>query len=110
MNISTNETLSAQQLGAGAPPPKPPQATLSDEQSETVQSILSNYDADSLSEEDAKAIMEQFKEAGIEPSKSLESVMSDAGFDAKQLGEIAGLPEDKPKRPLPSTATFEVTA
>ena len=29
---------------------------------------------------------------------------------AKQIGELAGLGEGKPQRPLPDTATFEVTA
>ncbi|BFT28976.1 hypothetical protein D210916BOD24_01520 [Alteromonas sp. D210916BOD_24] len=109
MISSTQEPLSNQQFVSGQRPPKPPQTELNQQQTETVQSILANYDADSLTGDDAKAIIEAFKEAGIQPGESLESVMEQAGFDAKQLGELAGLEKGMPQRPLPPTATFETT-
>ncbi|HAI71968.1 MAG TPA: hypothetical protein DCL26_06505, partial [Alteromonas australica] len=59
----------------------------------------------------------QLKEAGINPSKSLSSVMNEAGFDSKNIAELAGLgkpppppPSDQTAQNLPDTATFSVTA
>lgn len=109
MISGTHESFHNQQFVSGQRPPKPPQTELNQQQTETVQSILANYDADSLTGDDAKAIIDAFKEAGIHPGESLEGVMEQAGFDARQLGELAGLDKDSPKRPLPPTATFETT-
>jgi hypothetical protein len=97
------------------PPPPPPRndgAALSDEQKSTVSDILSSYDAENLTESDAQAITEQLKNAGIAPSKSLETAMTEAGFDSKSLAELAG--KERPAPPsssknLPDTATFSIT-
>ena len=107
-----NDSSAAQQLRPSTPPPPPKgqQTSLTDEQTQALQSILEQYDANSLTSENATSIVEQLKSEGIEPGKALESVLSSAGFDAKQIGELAGLGEGKPQRPLPDTATFEVTA
>lgn len=97
-------------------PPRPEGQPLSDSQKETVSSILSSYDADNLTSDDASAIVEQFKQAGIEPSKSLNSLLSSAGFDSKNLAELSGAGKPPPPPPqdsttnLPDTATFSVTA
>jgi len=97
-------------------PPRPEGKPLTDDQKETVASILSAYDADNLTSDDASAIVEQFKEAGIEPSKSLNSVLSSAGFDGKSIAELSGAGKPPPPPPkdatanLPDTATFSVTA
>jgi Ca2+-binding EF-hand superfamily protein len=63
----------------------------SSSQAETISSILSEYDADNLSESDAKSIVAAFQEAGIEPSEELVSAMEEAGFDAKEVGTLAGV-------------------
>lgn len=59
--------------------------------SDTISSILENYDADNLSESDAQSIVAAFKEAGIEPSSELESAMEEAGFSAQEVGTLAGV-------------------
>jgi hypothetical protein len=64
--------------------------SLTSDQKELIEETLSQYDASSLSADDAKAIVEAFAEAGIEPSKALESAMSTSGFDAKEVGDLAG--------------------
>ncbi len=64
---------------------------LSSSQQETISSILENYDVDNLSQSDAKEIVAAFKEAGIEPGSELESAMEEAGFDAKEVGTLAGV-------------------
>ena len=65
--------------------------TSSSSQAETISSILAEYDADNLSESDAKSIVAAFQEAGIEPSEELVSAMAEAGFDAKEVGTLAGV-------------------
>ena len=63
----------------------------SSSQEDTISSILANYDANNLSESDAKSIVAAFKEAGIEASDELVNAMEDAGFDAKEVGTLAGV-------------------
>ncbi|WP_063371782.1 hypothetical protein [Pseudoalteromonas luteoviolacea] len=75
-----------------------PQNQLSSEQSDTIKATLEQFDSQNLSEEDAKSIVETFKEAGIKPGKALAEQMSELGFDAKAVGELAGV-EPPPKPP-----------
>ncbi|WP_072680558.1 EF-hand domain-containing protein [Arcobacter sp. LA11] len=65
--------------------------TLSSYARETISSVLSNYDADNLTESDAQSIVAAFKEAGIQPSSELASAMEEAGFDAHEVGTLAGV-------------------
>jgi hypothetical protein len=74
-------------------------SNLSSDQKALIEETLSQYDASSLSADDAKAIVEAFQEAGIEPSKALESAMSSSGFDAKEVGDLAGLGKPGGGRP-----------
>ncbi|MDB2562295.1 hypothetical protein N9X61_01685 [Sulfurimonas sp.] len=67
--------------------------SLSTDQKALIEETLSQYDASSLSAEDAAAIVEAFSEAGINPSKALENAMSSSGFDAKEVGDLAGVGE-----------------
>jgi len=64
---------------------------LSSSQLDTISSVLENYDASNLSQSDALEIVAAFKEAGIQPSSGLESAMEEAGFDAKEVGTLAGV-------------------
>ena len=66
-------------------------SSTSSSQSDTISSILAEYDASNLSESDAKSIVSAFQEAGIEPSEELVSAMAEAGFDAKEVGTLAGV-------------------
>ena len=65
--------------------------SLSSSQDELISSVLENYDASNLSESDAKAIVAAFQDAGIEPSEELASAMEEAGFDAQEVGTLAGV-------------------
>ncbi len=64
---------------------------ISSSQEETISSVLANYDADNLSESDAQSIVAAFKEAGIQPSAELASAMEESGFDAQEVGTLAGV-------------------
>lgn len=70
--------------------------TITDEQKEKIQEILSNYDADSITAEDAKEIFEAFKEAGITPCKGMKEAIEEAGFDADELRSLAGFDQPPP--------------
>ena len=65
--------------------------SISSSQEETISSILSEYDADNLTQSDAEEIVTAFEEAGIKQSSELESVMEEAGFDAQEVGTLAGV-------------------
>lgn len=71
-------------------------------QKDTISSILSEYDANSLSESDAQSIVAAFQKAGIEPSSELESAMSEAGFDAQEVGTLANVGQGGTPPPPPS--------
>ncbi len=64
---------------------------LSEQQTQLVADTLSQYDVDQLTQEDAISIVETFKEAGITPGKTLAETMGQLDFDAKQVGELAGM-------------------
>ena len=81
--------------GFRPPPPQP----LSDEQKSLINDTLSAYDADALSADDAKAIVSAFKDAGIRPGKELADALGEQGFDARKIGDLAGV--ERPKGPPP---------
>ena len=85
-------------------------SNISTSQSETISSILSEYDASNLSQSDAKNIVSAFKETGIEPSEELINTMADAGFDAQEIGTLAGAggPQGGGGAPMASSDTSEV--
>lgn len=66
--------------------------TLTDEQKELIDSILENYDTDSLTAEDAQDIIKQFQDAGIEPSDALKEYVQDSGYDLEQFAP-KGMPD-----------------
>jgi len=68
-----------------------PKQELNDTQKDYVKSVLENYDADSLSDADALEIVSNFSQAGITPSRDLANTISDAGFSAQEIGELAGV-------------------
>lgn len=78
--------------------------TMSSEQKSKVESILSKYDSNSISQEDAKAISNSFKEAGIRPSSDLRQTIEDAGFDADEIRNLSsaeGVQGTQGKQPPP---------
>lgn len=80
MNVSANMTqaLTATVMQNQA---NSQQQSLTDEQKQKVNDILSNYDSSSFSQDDFESIFKQFKDAGIPMGDSLKSTVEDAGFD-----------------------------
>ena len=74
--------------------------SLTSDQKALIEETLSQYDATSLSADDAQAIVQAFQEAGIEPSATLQSAMSASGFDAKEVGDLAGADKAGGGRPM----------
>lgn len=79
---------------------------LTDDQSQLIMDTLAEFDVDNLSATDAQTIVETFSNAGIQPGAALEEAMSDAGFDARSVGELAGLSGGNPPPPPPGGANM----
>lgn len=76
--------------------PMPPQqnrseTSLTDDQRQLISDTLEQYDSSNLSEADAQSIVKTFSEAGIQPGKSMAEAMAANGFDAREIGDTAGL-------------------
>lgn len=84
--ISSNMPISSSYGNSSANSTK---NSLSVSQKETIESVLSNYDSENLTSEDATEIKESFQEAGIKPSKEMAETMALLGFDAKKIGNLA---------------------
>lgn len=97
MNMPSNESRTEQ--------------TLTQDQQKLISDTLTEFDPDNLSESDALSIVESLSDAGIQPGKALESALSDLGFDAKSIGDLAGVsgPEngDRPPPPPPAAQSSE---
>lgn len=74
--------------------------TLTDEQKKTVQDILSKYDPENLTADDAKEIFKALREANIPPGQGVMDAIDEAGFDSKELGKL-GRPDKPPQGPPP---------
>lgn len=104
-------TISAIQMSCMAQPPRPQAQAepLSDEQKSLIEETLASYDSEGLSQADAQSIIETFQEAGIQPSQELEQVMSEFGFDAKSIGETAGMQPPPPPPANEGAASLDIT-
>ena len=92
------------------PPPPPPsaggQSSLSDDQTSLIEETLSGYDADNLTQSDAASIVEAFAEAGITPSSAFADKLAEVGFDAREIGDLAGAkPGESGRPPLPPSGS-----
>jgi hypothetical protein len=87
------------------PPPPPPgaggQSSLSDDQTSFIEETLSGYDANNLTESDAASIVEAFAEAGIAPSSAFADKLAEVGFDAREIGDLAGARPSETGQPPP---------
>jgi len=99
--ITSSQTFSVGNSGANSP-----ESAISDEQKELISSVLAEYDPEDLSQKDAAQIASAFQEAGIVPSRELANVMSESGFSAREVGELAGVagPAGTPPPPPPQDA------
>ncbi len=74
------------------------------EQKANVTSILSEYDADNITEESAQAIKEALKEAGYMPGPGLGQAITEAGFDPQEIGSYGPQSQQGPPPPPPPQA------
>lgn len=95
--------------GIVVPPMPYAEQILTPEQQSLISDTLSTFDADNLSEADALSIVDTLSQAGIKPNAALGKKMSNLGFDAKQIGELANTSEPK-KSPPPRQSTEEITS
>jgi len=97
--VDDSEMMSAlkeagEQRRAMMPPPPPMDGPngrdeeLTDEDKTTVASILAQYDASNLTADDAKAINQAFRDAGISFGKGLGDTVEEAGFSVQTLMEL----------------------
>jgi len=91
------------------PPMSRTEQSLTDQQQSLITETLSQFDAENINEADAISIVEAFSEAGIQPGIALEKAMSEFGFDAKTIGELANATGrgDMPPPP-PKQSTEEI--
>lgn len=66
-------------------------SSLSTDQRQLIKETLAEFNVDQLTEADAISITETFADAGIQPSREFAQVMSAAGFDARTIGDLAGV-------------------
>ncbi len=90
------------------PPQKPQQKVqaITPEQASTIKKILSKYNASTLTAADAKAIMEQFRQAGIHAGPETNDFIKAAGFDPEKLKSLAP-PPDAGNQGSPNPPTSE---
>lgn len=93
--LSSNTVMA--QRPNGERPQKEQVETLTENQTKTVKKILANYKSESLTAEDAKAIMKKIREAKIPGGKGVEKVINEAGFDFEAIKKLAP-PSSRPKR------------
>ena len=62
---------------------------LTADQKSSIKSVLSQFDSKKITASDAKKITSEFTKLGIKPGRELEEAMAAAGFDAKQVGNLA---------------------
>lgn len=86
------------------PPPRQ-DSKMTSEQSEKLSTLLESYDADSLSDKDAKNLVSEIQELGITPGSDLASALGASGINASALAEQAGIGKggegDRPPPPPP---------
>ncbi len=93
-SISSNVTINYTLAGST-------RHTMSTDQKSAVESILSKYDASSITREEAQEISDSFKELEIRPSSDLRETIENAGFDANRLRELSGVEGIEGKLPPP---------
>lgn len=90
MTLNISALIAQNQRGGG--PQREEVAVLTDAQTKTVNNILLKYDSESLSADDANAIMKAMREAKIPNGKGLEKAISNAGFSFEKIRKLAPPP------------------
>jgi len=91
ITISFN-SLMAQAQGGGRGGQQEQVDELTETQTKTVNNILSKYDSKSISESDAKAIMEAIRDAKVPGGKGVETAFKNAGFNFEEVRKLAPRP------------------
>jgi len=82
--------------------------SLTESQKSLISETLAKYDSETLTASDAKSITDTFKEAGIRPNQELAEVVSESGFDAREIGDLSGAGRPAgPPPPPPQESTSE---
>ena len=81
----------AREGGPGGEQPAETQP-LTDAQKDQVKAILSKYDANTLTADQAKAIHEAFRQAGLRSGPAMNNTVKSAGFDPDKLRDLAPPP------------------
>lgn len=92
-----NSLFSQNSYAFAARPQQSPQ--ISSAQSESLKNILSNFDANNISETDARNIVDKVKEVSVKPGQPLVLIFANEGFDAKSIGQKAGAEGQRPPPP-----------
>lgn len=101
LGLATAMPLAAQQMGeSGMEERRPPSGeehsmkteALTTTQMAQVKAILSKYDANALTADQAKAIHEAFRETGVRGGPAMNETIRAAGFDPDQLRDLAPPP------------------
>jgi Spy/CpxP family protein refolding chaperone len=85
----------AQPASDQRPPAQEQGQALTDQQKATVKSILSKYDKSALTAEDARAINDAFRAAGLRGGPGLRTAIEAAGFDPETIHKLAPPPNAK---------------
>ena len=80
MNVSGASSMSSMMMSS-MQNQRPPQQSLSEDQKQTVNDILAEYDSSNISQQDFKDIFQKFEDAGITGGESLKNTAEAAGFD-----------------------------
>ncbi len=86
----------------------PKMTELTSDQKSTISEILSNYDPENVSDEDAQAIFQAFKDAGITPAKGMKEAIEAAGFDAEDLRSRGMSDQGMPPPPPQSSSSNSI--
>ena len=73
--------------------PRQQSQAITPDQAATIKKILSKYNASTVTAADAKAIMEQFRQAGIHAGPETRDAIKAAGFDPEKLKSLAPPPD-----------------
>lgn len=77
-------------------------SALSQDQRQLIEETLARYDSQNLTSADASAIVEAFSALGVQPGRPLAETMQAFGFDARSVGELAGVGPARGEGPPPS--------
>ncbi|MGD8778703.1 MAG: hypothetical protein PVH88_07040 [Ignavibacteria bacterium] len=79
------------------------ETSLTEEQKKQLEEILAKYDSEDMDEESRKAMMEEIKKAGFEPSREVDEMLNEAGFEPpeKLEGDMPAPLEESGEKEVP---------